>query len=83
MPVGMILYGSPRWAFGLYGAAAGLVLLGIFVLEVRIGGREDHNVDLRSYAQKMEGAPQGAVPAYREVNWNGEIEGEPRKMLRF
>lgn len=87
----MVLYGSPKWAFGLYGAAAGLVALVILVLEAKIGRREDHNVDPRGYAHvggdggsdSLEGAPGGAVPAYREVNWNGEVKGEKRKMMRL
>jgi len=91
IPVGMVLYGSPRWAFGLYGAAAGLVVLGLVVLEIRIGRREDHNVDPRGYApmdadrgsHSLEGAPRRTGPAYRQVNWNGEIVDEKRKMLRF
>jgi len=88
IPVGMILYGSPRWAYGLYGAAAGLVALVILAFEIRIGRREDHNVDLRGYrhmgeAHALEGAPPGAVPAYTKVNWNGEIVGEKRKMFRL
>ncbi|KAG8861673.1 hypothetical protein FRB96_002630 [Tulasnella sp. 330] len=86
MSVGMVLYGSPLWAIGLYGAAAGLVLLVVLVCEARIGRREDHNVDLTGYtrvggdqgSELPEGAPKEAV-----VNWNGEIVGEKRKMLRF
>lgn len=87
----MVLYGSPKWAFGLYGAAASLVVLVILVLEAKIGRREDHNVDPRGYAHvggeqgpHSSGAvPDGAAPSYREVNWNGEIKGERRKMMRF
>lgn len=90
IPVGMILYGSPRWAFGLYGAAAGLVVLTLLAFEVRIGRREDHNVDPRQYSTMTEVPAEAGgvgnsriVPAYREVNWNGEIVGEKRKMMGF
>lgn len=60
IPVGMVLYGSPRYLFALFAVLGGFWALLILVFEI-VGGKQYNHVRAEDYDTPP--------------NWNGQIHG--------